>query len=100
MKYVWETAVGKYCGGLAQGDDKSKEKGSNTIFVMNRDEVRNNNTDKYVTYGRLVMDYRPQKDDPDRGRLTAGGNMTTDQGETRTKSVDLTTHSRYFGSVC
>ena len=32
---VWQTALGKDFGGMAQGDDKTGQKGTNSIFVMN-----------------------------------------------------------------
>ena len=33
---VWQTAFGKDFGGMAQGDDKTGQKGTNSIFVMTR----------------------------------------------------------------
>ena len=41
------------------------QKGTNSIFVMEHDEIakakKNGNT---FTYTRIVVDYRPQKEDP------------------------------------
>ena len=31
---VWQTAFGKDFGGMAQGDDKTGQKGTNSVFVM------------------------------------------------------------------
>jgi hypothetical protein len=31
---VWQTAFGKDFGGMAQGNDKTSQKGMNSIFVM------------------------------------------------------------------
>ncbi len=36
---VWQTAFGKEFGGMAQGDKKTGQKGTNTMFVMNHDEL-------------------------------------------------------------
>jgi hypothetical protein len=36
---VWQTAFGKEFGGMAQGDNKTGQKGTNVIFVMNHDEL-------------------------------------------------------------
>ena len=37
---VWQTAFGKDFGGMAQGDNKTGQKGTNSIFVMTHDEVK------------------------------------------------------------
>ena len=34
MNEIWTTAFGKEFGNLAQGDLKTNEKGTNTLFVM------------------------------------------------------------------
>jgi len=36
---VWMTAFGKEFGGLAQGDNKTKTKGTNAMFVMTHDDI-------------------------------------------------------------
>ncbi len=36
---VWQTVFGKDFGGMAQGDNKMGQKGSNAMFVMNHDEL-------------------------------------------------------------
>ena len=36
---TWQTAFGKDFGGMAQGDNKTGQKGTNTIFVMNKDQI-------------------------------------------------------------
>ena len=51
-------------------------------------------------YGRIVIDYRPQKADPNRVRITAGGNLITDYpGEVTTCTADLTTAKIMWNSV-
>ena len=37
---IWETAFGKDFGGMAQGDNKMGQKGTNAIFVMPHNEIR------------------------------------------------------------
>ena len=44
-----------------------------------------------MTYGRIVVDYQPQKTDPTCTRLTVGGNLIDFPGDVRTPTVDLTT---------
>eukprot|EP00956_Cyclotella_meneghiniana_P014140 scaffold21040_cov41-Cyclotella_meneghiniana.AAC.5 len=100
MRDVWTTAFGKEFGNLAQGDNKTGEKGTNTIFVMNHDEIANIPRGRTVTYGRIVIDYRPQKADPNRVRITAGGNLIQDYpGELTTQTADLTTSKIMWNSV-
>jgi hypothetical protein len=66
MKEVWTTAFGKELGSLAQGDSKTGAAGTNTIFFMNHDEIKQIPKDRTVTYARVVVDYCPQKQDPNR----------------------------------
>ena len=40
---------------------------------MDLDEIKNIPKDRVVTYARIVVDYREQKKDPNRVRITAGG---------------------------
>eukprot|EP00956_Cyclotella_meneghiniana_P021059 scaffold37874_cov42-Cyclotella_meneghiniana.AAC.3 len=100
MKDVWTTAFGKEFGNLAQGDDKTGEKGTNSIFVMSHEEIANIPKGRTVTYGRVVIDYRPQKADPNRVCITAGGNLIKDYpGELTTRTADLTTSKIMWNSV-
>jgi len=39
-KEIWETAFGKEFGRMAQGDNKTKCEGTNSIFVMSHDEIK------------------------------------------------------------
>jgi hypothetical protein len=58
-KEVWTKAMSKELGRLAQGFDGTK--GTETIFFMTHDEITNIPKDRTVTYARIVVDYRPQK---------------------------------------
>ncbi len=72
---IWQTAFGKDFGGMAQGDNKTGQKGTNAIFVMNHTEILLIPADCTITYARVVVDFRPQKADPHRICITAGGNL-------------------------
>ena len=96
---VWMTAFGKEFGNLAQGDRRTGTKGTNTVFILGHDEIKNIPKDRVVTYGRIVIDYRPQKDDPNRVRITAGGNLISYPGELTTRTADLTTSKVLWNSV-
>ena len=100
MRSVWTTAFGKEFGNLAQGDDKTGEKGTNSIFVMSHNEIANIPKGRTVTYGRIVINYRQQKADPNRVRITAGGNLIKDYpGELTTRTADLTTSKILWNSI-
>ena len=66
---------------------------------MNHDEIANIPKDRVVTYARIVVDFRPQKDDPNRVRITAGGNLIKYPGELTTRTADLTTSKLLWNSV-
>ena len=54
---------------------------------------------KDVTYGRIVVDYRPQKEEPHRTRLTAGGNLIVYAGYVRTTMTDVTKYKLIINST-
>jgi hypothetical protein len=94
---LWQTAFGKEFGGLAQGDIKTKTNGTNAIFVMTHSDIK-----KYkgkYTYARVCLDHRPQKDDPYRIRVTAGGNLIKYVGELSVRTADITTSKLLWNSV-
>ena len=73
---IWQTAFGKEFGGMAQGDNKTGQKGANAMFVMNHDNITKIlKAGKKFTYVNPVVDHRPQKEDPNRIQIVAGGNL-------------------------
>jgi hypothetical protein len=96
---LWRRGFGKEFGNLCQGDDLTGEKGTNALHVMSHDEIANIPADRTVTYARIVVDYRPQKDDPNRVRITAGGNLITTPEEVTTRTADLVTTKILWNSV-
>jgi hypothetical protein len=49
---IWQTAFGKDFGGMAQGGNKTGQKGTNAMFVMTHDEIEHVLRDsKKFTYG-------------------------------------------------
>jgi hypothetical protein len=86
LKDVLTKAMCKELGRLAQGFcDKA---GTNTVFFMTKDEIRHLPRDRRVAYARIVV---AQKDDPNRVRITVGGNLIDYPGELTTRTADLTT---------
>ena len=51
------------------------------------------------TYARIVVDFRLQKADPNRVRITAGGNLIKCPGDLTTRTADLTTSKIIWNSV-
>ena len=96
---VWMTAFGKDFGGMSQGDDKTGQKGTNAMFVMSPRDIPHIPKDRVVTYARVVVDHRPQKADPNRIRITAGGNLINYPGELTTRTADITTSKLHWNSV-
>jgi hypothetical protein len=47
--------------------------------------------DQKITYGKLVCDYKPNKTEKNRVRLTVGGYRLDYNGETATSTADITT---------
>ena len=87
----------KELGRLAQGYDKTK--GTNTVYFMKKEDIKNIPKDRTVTYARIVVDYRPQKSDPNRVRITAGGNLITYPFELTTRTANLPTSKILWNST-
>jgi hypothetical protein len=66
---IWDTSLANEFGRLAQGNGDALA-GTDTIDFIHRSDVP---TDKKVTYGNFICDYRPLKSEPYRVRLTVGG---------------------------
>ena len=85
---------------MAQGDTKTGTKGTNSIFVMTHSEIGATiPQNRIVTYCRLVVDFRPQKEDPNRVQMTAGDNLLQYPGKLTTRTADLTTSKIIWNSV-
>jgi len=94
---VWREAFCKELGCLAAGWNGTE--GTETIMFMSRDQLLQIPKDRTVTYARIVVDYRPQKDDPNRVRITCGGNLINYLGKTTTCTADLITAKILWNSV-
>ncbi len=57
---IWQTAFKKDFGGMAQGDNKTGQKGTNAMFVMTHNKIKQAvAAGKIFTYINPVVDYRP-----------------------------------------
>jgi hypothetical protein len=60
---VLQTAFGKDFGGMAQGDNKTGQKGTNAMFVMTHNKIAHAYLEKKVfTFANPDVNYRPQKE--------------------------------------
>ena len=75
LREVWGTGFGKEWGSLAQGDTRTGAKVTDTFKILRPEQVLLIPNDRVATYANIVVDYRPQKDDPRRVRITAGGDL-------------------------
>ncbi len=92
-------AFGKNFVGMSQGDNKMGQVGTNAMFVMDPKDIPNIPADRTVTYANIVVDFRPQKEDPHRIRITAGGNLINYPGKLTTQTADITTSKLHWNSV-
>ena len=81
------------------GGNKTGTWSTNSIFVMSHAEIANIPADGVVTHCRLVVIFLPQKEDPNRVRMTAGGNLLKYPGELTTQTAALTTSEIIWNPV-
>ena len=92
MRDVWQQTLGKEFGIMAQGNNKTVQKEKKCIFVMNHDKIAQMCAKgKKPTYTQVVVDFCPQKANPNQVRITAGGNLIKYVGDLTTRTTDLTT---------
>jgi len=70
-RQIWGRLFGNEIGRLVQGIEGIVE-GTNTMFFIDNDQVPHERF-RDVTYGRIVCDFREGKYEPNRTRLTVGG---------------------------
>ncbi len=95
----WPTAFGKDFGGMAQGNNKTGQKGTNSIFVVTHSEIPHIPKDRTVTYARVVVEFCPQKADPYQICITARGKLINYPGKLSTQTADPTTSKLMWNSV-
>jgi hypothetical protein len=97
---VWQTAFGKEFGGVAQGDNKMGQKGTNAILVMKHNKIAQMvRAGKKITFAHPVVDHRLQKEDPNRIGITAMGNLVSYEGELSVCTADINMAKIHWNSV-
>ena len=84
---------------MAQGDKRTNTPGTDSIFVMSHSKIGRIPEDHTVTYARVVVDFCQQKNDPNRVKSTAGGNLINYPHELTTRTADLRTSKIIWNSV-
>ena len=96
MRDTWIHSCANEFGRLAQGI-KGRVDSTSTIFFIKKAEVPAGRT---ATYARVVVDVRPQKiDEPNRVRITVGGNLLKYPGVVKTETSSLTTSKIHWNST-
>ena len=93
-KQTWTKSFTKELAQLAQGYKDIQ--GTDSIYFIRHTDVPKNKT---VTYGRIVVDYRPQKADPHRTRLMVEDDCIQYPHDVATPTADLTTCKVLFNST-
>jgi hypothetical protein len=83
---LWTRGFGNECGRLFQGIRDIP--GTDTCFFT---MLKNIPKDRKITYGKIVCDYKPHKQEKERVRLTVGGDKLDYSGDVATSTADITT---------
>ncbi len=95
---MWTKVMSKELHGLAQGWP-GITKGTNTIFYLSHAEILSIPKDRAVTYGRIVIDHRPQKEDLHRVCITVGGNLIKYPFKLTTSTANMLSSKNIRNSV-
>ena len=87
MQRIWSFAICNELGRLAQGY-KNNNEATNCIEFISFDDIP---TNKKSTYARIVAEVREQKADPNRIRITVGGNLIFYPHNKSQPTADITT---------
>ena len=104
-KEVWDRSYSNELGRLCQGigvkeDDPTAKRveGTDTFRPIQYNDIPHERRQD-VTYTRVVCEVRPQKEDPNRTRITIGGNRICYPGDTGTKTGSLKVVKLQINSV-
>jgi hypothetical protein len=97
---VWQTAFGKDFGGMAQGDNEAGQTGTNVMFIMTCNKIAHAYAaKKFFTFANTVVDYYPQKDNPNHIWITAMGNLIAYDGKLGVCTADINTAKLHWNSI-
>eukprot|EP00804_Cyclotella_cryptica_P017822 CCRYP_001229-RA/>CCRYP_001229-RA protein AED:0.18 eAED:0.18 QI:0/0/0/0.66/1/1/3/0/737 len=94
LGHIWSKSYANELGRLCQGvgtDDSSTHQcvqGTDTFCVIDYNDISSDRRSE-ITYSEVVCKVRPEKSDPDRTRITIGGNRICYQGDVGTRTAPL-----------
>jgi hypothetical protein len=94
LQPLWKHGFGNELGRLFQGIDDIP--GTDTCFFV---ELTNIQKERKITHGKILCDYRPQKVEKERVRLTVGGDMLDYTGDVATSTADIKTFKILINST-
>ena len=74
-------------------------KGTNTIFFLSHAAICNIPKDQTVTYACIVIDHRPQEEDPNCVRMAVGGNLIDYPFELTARTADMVSSKILWNSI-
>jgi hypothetical protein len=98
LKDLWIKAMSKELHRLAQGCP-GVNKGTNTIWYLSHADICKIPQDRTNTYPCTVIEHRPQKEGPNRVRITVGGNLIDYLFELTTRTADMVSSKILWNSV-
>ena len=97
---IWQTAFWKEFKGTAQGNNKTGPKETNAMFVMNHNNIKKIlKASKKFTYANPVVNHRPWKEDLNRIRIVADGNLIDSAGKLSVPASNISTAKLNWNSV-
>ena len=85
---VWSKSMSNELGRFTQGNGRVGE--TNTMFFIPYEDIPHDRR-KDVTYAKIVVDYRPHKQEKERTRLTVGENLINYPENVSAKTAEITT---------
>jgi len=95
---AWNISAANEFGRLAQGLKDGRVKGTDTIKFIRKDQVPTDRT-RDVTYGSFSCDFKPNKEEKERTRLTAGGDRINYPDDCGTPTADMTLFKILINSI-
>jgi hypothetical protein len=82
--------LGRLCQGIGSGATKTNQRvaGTNTFFIIDYQDIPSHKR-KEICHTMVVCEVCPEKDDPDRTRITIGGNRICYPGDVGTNTASL-----------
>ena len=92
--------LGRICQGIGTSPAGTGKcvKGTDTFFLIRFEDIPANRR-KEITYTKVVCKVRPEKSDPNRTRITIGGNRITFPGNVGISTESLEIAKLVFNSV-